>query len=260
MAIAACLAAAIGGGFLAWRLHGPPDSGTSGRRIAAVDPTARYGAEDLVSAKGARLVTQLPDGTRLELDTDSAVDLAFTGRERRLRLVRGQAFMTVAADPRRPFALDVADQTIVDRGTAFAARLDPAGVRVTLVQGRVAVGPSGAPARYDLAPGQRLTLKPGRPGVVEAVDTDQALAWRQGFIEFSDTPLGEAVAEMNRYGGPTLTVRDPHAAGLKISGRFKLGDAERFVRTTSALLPIHATRVAGGLELRAGAEASEPAG
>jgi transmembrane sensor len=244
-AMAAGLAIAVigaGVGALAWR-HGQTTV------VAAADPLSTLGTPDFATAKGGRLTTQLADGTRLELDTDSAVDVAIDGQRRRLRLVRGQAFVTVGAD-KRPFSMEVGDQTIVDRGTAFAARLDAAVVSVTLTSGQVVVGPTGSSPAKALAPGQRLVVRPGKAAEVQAIDAESVLAWREGFVQFSNTPLAQAIEELNRYSGQRLVVRDPKVAAMKTSGRFKLGDPERFVRNASELLPIRAVSTSEGLEIR----------
>lgn len=242
-AAAGLIVALMGAGLgaLAWR------SGQA-TLLATADPLSTLGQADFVTTKGGRLATRLADGTHLELDTDSAVDVAIDSRRRRLRLVRGQAFVTVGAD-KRPFSMEVGDQTIVDRGTAFAARLDAAVVSVTLASGQVFVGPTGASSGKTLAPGQRLVVGPGRSAEIQAIDPESVLAWREGFVQFSNTPLAQAVGELNRYGGQRLVVRDPTVAAMQTSGRFKLGDPERFVRNASELLPIRAVSTPQGLEI-----------
>jgi transmembrane sensor len=120
-----------------------------------------------------------------------------------------------------------------------------------LVEGEVAVGAHGAAPEHDLRPGQRLVLQAGQPARVERFDPTTALAWREGFVEFSDTPLSEAVAEMNRYGGRRMVIADPRVGALKVSGSFKLGDPDRFLRTVAMLLPVRAVPVGDTLEIRA---------
>ncbi|MET3667167.1 FecR domain-containing protein [Caulobacter sp. 1776] len=199
---------------------------------------------------GERRAVTLSDGTRLDLDSDTRVEVAFDDKARRLTLVKGRTYIQVRRDPKRPFAVDAGDQTIVDRGTAFGVRLSPDVVAVMLVQGSVAVGARGAAPDHELRPGQRLVLQAGRPARIERFDPNIALAWREGFVEFSDTPLSEAVAEMNRYGGRRMVITDPRIGDLKISGRFELGDPDRFLRTVAMLLPVRAVRVDDTLEIR----------
>jgi len=245
-AAAAAIVAVVGLGALGgWRYW-------AGRENPGADQLAATAAlPRFVTGVGKRREVALSDGTRLALDSDTRVDVAFDDRARRLILVKGRAYIEVGHDASRPFAVDAGDQTIVDRGTAFGVRLDPDKIAVMLVEGEVAVGARGAAPRYALQPGQRLVMQTGQPARVERFDPKTALAWRAGFVEFSDTPLSDAVAEMNRYGGRRLVVADPRVGAMKISGRFKLGDPDRFMRTVALLLPVRAVPVGDTLEIHA---------
>ncbi len=81
----------------------------------------------------------LPDGSRMTLDTDSEVDIAFAPERRNLRLVKGRAFFDVAHDAQRPFAVVADGREVEALGTRFDVRMDPGQVRVVLVEGRVSV-------------------------------------------------------------------------------------------------------------------------
>ena len=238
----AVLLGAVGG----WRYWSGREQ-PSAPQLASASPAL---AQFSTPIGGRRAVT-LSDGTRLDLDSDTRIDVAFDDKARRLTLRRGRAYIQVGRDAARPFAVDAGDQTIVDRGTAFGVRLDPGKVSVMLVQGSVTVGARGGPPPRQLRPGQRLVLQEGRPARLEPFDPTTALAWREGFVEFSDTPLSEAVAEMNRHGGRKIVIADPRVAQMKISGRFKLGEPERFLRTVSLLLPVGSARVGERIEIRA---------
>jgi transmembrane sensor len=249
---AACVAVAVllGAG-VGWRYW-------DGRQAASPQVATATPAIQLATLTGERRAVTLADGTRLDMDSATRVDVAFDHEARRLRVVSGQVYIQVAHDAARPFTVDARDQTIVDRGTEFGVRVMPGMMSVTLAQGSVAVGAHGGPAVHELKPGERLMLRDGRPAQLQAVDVNAVLAWREGFVEFSDTPLSDAVAEMNRHGGRKLVIADPAVGALKVSGRFKLGEPERFLRTVSMLLPVRAVRVGETLEIRA-APPSEPA-
>lgn len=242
---AACVAVAVmlgaGVGWRYWAERGP-----STPQVASSAP-----ATQLATLVGERRAVTLADGTKLDMDSATRVDVAFDDKARRLRVVSGQVYIQVARDTARPFAVDARDQTIVDRGTAFGVRVMPGMMSVTLAQGSVAVGAHGGPPEHALKPGERLMLRDGRPAQLQTVDVNAVLAWRDGFVEFSDTPLSDAVAEMNRHGGRKMVITDPSVGALKVSGRFKLGEPERFLRTVSMLLPVRAVRVGETLEIRA---------
>ena len=71
-----------------------------------------------------------------------------------------------------------------------------------------------------LHPGERLTEPEAGPTRIEPASVEAATAWRRGQTIFRDTPLGAAVTELNRYGGPQVVIDDPRVAALPISGVF----------------------------------------
>src|SRR3546814_3067793 len=70
-----------------------------------------------------------------------------------------------------------------------------------------------------LAPGETLVATEGIKPLLAKVDVDQALRWREGFVEFSDSTLADAVAEMNRYSGKQIVLRDAATGNLRVSDR-----------------------------------------
>src|SRR4029077_19161785 len=88
---------------------------------------------------GERSLLVLADGSKVTLNTASAVHADYTGPERRVTLVRGEAFFDVAKDHTRPFVVSAGSRNVIAVGTAFDVRLQDRRVRVTLVEGKVRV-------------------------------------------------------------------------------------------------------------------------
>jgi transmembrane sensor len=137
---AAGVVAMVGtGAAVGWRLM--PKAASSPASGPAADPT-------FTTAVGELSTFHLADGSVVTLSTDSAVKVNPWDRERRLTLLRGQAFFKVAKDAARPFVVAVGDKLVTAVGTAFDVRLDPGRLSVTLLEGRVRIaGPwaRGAP-------------------------------------------------------------------------------------------------------------------
>lgn len=205
-------------------------------------PLERFGSADYATAKGAQRTVRMPDGSRLTLDTDSAVDLAFQPGRRSIVLLRGRASFTVARDPARPFAVRAGGREVIALGTRFDVRLDPGKVQVTLIEGRVAVRSieSGLPP-VTLKPGEKLVDTGGRT-TVSSVPVEEASDWRRGLLTFHDDTLTTAAGELNRYYERRLIVRDPQVARLRVSGSFRAGDPVRFARSVSQIHPVRAVR------------------
>ncbi|WP_168220219.1 FecR family protein [Azospirillum thermophilum] len=121
------------------------------------DLRVRWSA-DHRTGTGERRDVVLPDGSRLILDSDSAVALAFTGTERRVALMRGRAYFDVVRDPARPFRVAAGFSTVEVTGTAFTVQSDRREDTVFLEHGRVTVSRLDDPGQpVTLAPGDRLT-------------------------------------------------------------------------------------------------------
>jgi transmembrane sensor len=193
---------------------------------------------------GEQKVATLSDGSRIALNTDSSVEVRYDAAERLVELDRGEAMFEVAHNSARPFIVRAGDKQVRAVGTSFVVRRDRNGVVVTLLQGRVAVTdvrPTAVKSEPTyLDPGDRLRAPVEGLARIDAQPADVATAWRRGQAIFSDTPLADAVGELNRYGGPRLVIDDPRLAGLKISGVFATNDTGEFARAVAAL---HGLRV-----------------
>lgn len=201
---------------------------------------------------GQRLTAHLADGSTVELNTDTRLRVKFTGAERRLELVRGQAFFDVAHDASRPFVVRAGPMQVRALGTRFDVRREGPGAAVTLAQGRVGVRPQTANAdAWTLSPGQRLRLGPGvaapRPF---AVDVAAETGWLSGQVTFHDVALADAVAEMNRYERAKIVIAPGVPAAVRVSGVFSAGDEQDFAAAVAANFDLVSTRRAdGSLEL-----------
>lgn len=183
-------------------------------------------AGDYVTRPGEQQVATLNDGSRIALNTDTRVDVRFDADRRHITLDRGEAMFEVAHDSERPFVVIAGDTRVRALGTVFIVRRSRDEVVVTLIKGEVAVTregdeeSAGGEAPMLLRPGERLTEPLAGPTRIEPTSVEAATAWRRGQTIFNDTPLGAAVTELNRYGGPQVVIDDPRVAALPISGVF----------------------------------------
>ena len=199
---------------------------------------------------GQTATVRLRDGSMVMLDTDTVLSARLTEDRRSIRLSRGQAFFKVAKDTSRPFVVAAGGKLVTATGTAFTVRVEKAQVEVTLVEGRVrveAARPSvraplpAAAARKappvesaDMRPGSKLVAVEDRHWTLDRVDTSKTTSWMEGQLIFEDRPLGEVVAELNRYSDKKIVIADPSVAGTLITGAFATGDVEGFVSAVRA--------------------------
>ena len=81
---------------------------------------------------------------------------------------------------------------------------------------------------------------------VAAADVAVETSWREGVVVFNDTPLAQAVAEINRYAAEPITVGDKELGALRINGRFRTNEPAAFLNAVVAYFPVEAHRTPGG--------------
>jgi len=212
-------------------------------RIAAADQAdslARFGRPDYVTGKGQKSIVDLPDGTRVTLGPESALDLAFADGRRDLRLSRGRAFFDVAHDRAHPFAVEAGGRIVTALGTRFDVMVGPGLLRVVLAQGSVSIASAKPTAKQPilLRPGQAFLAAGDKPGTVSDVDLAPDLSWHEGFAAFDNRPLSEVVETLNRSTRAQIVIRDPKVAAMRVTGQFRTGDIERFGRALRMVLPV----------------------
>lgn len=241
---------------LAWRFGG---ADLMRERMHSPASTVLASADHAHYATGPqeRLDVYLPDGSLVTLNTSTTVDVAYSGSERLITLSRGQAFFEVARDVNRPFVVQTPHRRVTALGTKFEVEADTGLFQVTLVQGSVRVdkeldalaAASSTPAQVVLTPGQSLVARLGVEEQVIHVNVERRLRWRQGFIEFDNEPLGQAIVEFGRYFPEPVIVRDPRVAQLRVSGLFRTTANEEFLSMISELLPVEVRHRNGGTEI-----------
>jgi transmembrane sensor len=168
----------------------------------------------------------LSDGSSITLNTASKIRVDLSKDLRRIELERGEAFFDVAKDPARPFIVEAGTKRIVAVGTQFSVRRNGEEVQVVVTQGKVRVDSAllGAGAFAKIS---KASLLVQRKTQREAEDTT---SWRRGFLTFDATPLGDAIAEFNRYTLRKIEIHDSQVGALRISGKFRPANAEAFIR------------------------------
>jgi len=190
---------------------------------------------------GGRQTIALKDGSRIELNTDSAVRV-FEGADRRfVQLERGEAFFDVIHDSKKPFVVASGRGDVIDLGTQFIVRRDPTKVEVTLLQGRARFDTetqNGAQRSVMLLPGDAVIASAQRLAVLHKSErqTVRERSWQRGLLSFADTPLGQVAAEFNRYNRVKILIADPDVREVTIGGTFETANVQGFARVAQGLL------------------------
>jgi transmembrane sensor len=189
---------------------------------------------------GMRTPVDLADGSRITLNTDTAIAVDMSGERRRVLLFRGEAWFDVAADASRPFVVETPMGDVRVVGTRFNLRASQGGTSVSLTEGQVDLTGRGG-ATLTLTPGQAVRLTAAGISRPETFDQTAVTAWLRGQFVFYDSPLADVVAEINRYRAGRIVIAGDRLRNLKVSGVFRTDDPDAALATITDTLPLGAT-------------------
>ena len=196
---------------------------------------------------GERSTVRLADGSQLDLNVSTEVEVRLGQVLRRIVLKKGEALFRVSHDANRPFRVSAGDGEVTALGTRFEVRADSTNVAVTLLEGRVSLERQAEKEVVELKPGDQVRFRVAEaPLVRRSVDPDVVSSWSSGRLRFRATPLGEVVEEVNRYSSATIHIVDPALAAVPINGTFDVGDSASVVSALEALLLVRAERTPDG--------------
>jgi transmembrane sensor len=212
--------------------------------LAGVSAYVYFSAIHYETRIGEQRDVMLPDGSRVTLNTNTALTVHYSAKRRYIELDRGEALFAVKRNPHRPFEVEAGGTLTRALGTEFNVDLRKSGVTVSVLEGAVrvaatdlasdaAAGASGSAAAIPgaaLGKGQALEFQPtARRLLEEKADLKRIDAWRTRRLEFSNTPLSEAVEEVNRYSTKAVVIGTHELAEVRVSGVFRIGDVEGFL-------------------------------
>jgi len=197
---------------------------------------------------GEHKVVTLADGSRIELNTDTSLQMRSGTTDRHVTLARGEAYFKITHNARAPFVVETGNYRVVDLGTEFVLRQDNGKLNIDLVEGSARFESSDADGSK-----QRSIVLTSGDAVVATADSlslkrksaDQmadSLGWRRGMLVFHRTPLAEVVAEYNRYNAQKIEIVDQSIAQRTITATLPVNDIEAFARIADNFFGLHVTR------------------
>jgi len=199
---------------------------------------------DYHTAPGQRQEITLTDGSRLWLNTDSAVRVSYERESRAVDLLRGEILVDVESNPERPFTVHAGPGRVRVTGTRFGVRADGDRFAVSVLEGEVEVT---VDETRRLRPRQRLRYTAGGvTGEAEPFRPAAAYAWRDGRLRLDGVPLTEAADELDRYRNGRTFVLGDELRRREVSGMFHIEDADAAVASLARGLGLELTRLPGG--------------
>jgi transmembrane sensor len=192
---------------------------------------------DYHTRTGERLSLTLDDGSQVQLNTASALDVRFDPQQRLLVLRDGEVLITTAKDPaNRPFRVQTRHGTLQALGTRFSVLAGENTTRLAVFESRVQVLPGEQGGGALLEAGEQCRF--ANPALVLSSPLETNLdAWSRGLLIANEQYLGAFVAELARYRRGWLRCA-PEVVGLRISGTFRLDDPAQIFRALESTLPV----------------------
>ncbi len=222
---------------------------------------ASLGAVAFLAGEGPRYATQLgeirkvslSDGSTVDINTSSILNVALHTDARNVVLHRGEAWFEVAKDPKRPFLVKAGVARFRAVGTAFSVRRMNEDAELLVTEGRVEAWLSGSDGgRVMIDAGSKILLGPDTPLRPESApdEIERSLAWRGGQISLGGETLLEAADEFNRYNRRKLLIDNPVLARRQFVGLFRTDDPHSFALAVAATSGARVVEDAEAIRLR----------
>lgn len=207
-----------------------------------------YSAE-FSTALGERKHVALPDGSVIDLNSRSRLQVRYETDRRLIELSEGEAMFSVEHDASRPFVVEAGSGKVTVTGTRFDVRRDVTQTRVAVEQGTVKVQGHDAPdnefTNLTAGLGTHVDAQ-GKVAAAYAVNPAELTAWRGGKLVFNNARLSEVAAEVSRYRERPLTVSNPGVANLRLTSVFKSDNTDALLKALPNILPVAIRTLADG--------------
>ncbi|PCJ31640.1 MAG: histidine kinase [Gammaproteobacteria bacterium] len=198
------------------------------------------------TARGEQREIKLADGSRLILNTDTAINISFDNTQRLITLIKGEVIIQTAKEYRtvsRPFYIETSQGRMEALGTRFNVRKQSGLTSIAVVEGAVSIKPKQAKA-IVLAADQQTRFSTRRISEPQIIQIDK-LAWTKGMLMADNISLADFISELSRYQNGIIRYQ-PALADLRISGAYPLKDIKQSLNMLVATYPISLNSHAGG--------------
>ncbi len=214
-------------------------------QVVVADMTIR---DTFITEAGESKTIILPDGSIMDLNSDTQVEIAFGGKTRTLEMTQGQAIFKVAHDADRPFTVLAAERKITALGTEFEVTVDRLDLSVTLVEGKVVVDqildarerfePNSVSKAVEMRPGQILRASGRREALVTPINIAEAGTWRRRSLAFNGEAFETVALLLNRYSDQKIIIEDESLRNLEIGGTYKVQSRDGLIAAMTSFYPV----------------------
>lgn len=216
---------------------------------------------------GKHEILSLSDGTSIQLNTNSIIEVVYNERQRYVNLLQGEAKFDVAKDSARPFTVMAGEKSFTALGTIFNVQKDTnLDLELLVTEGKVLISKSAELIEHVTNQAGMIKLvnlpgvqvKSGEKAVIEdnvlrpiskvtLLQVQRDLAWQQGMLIFEGEPLGKALKEISRYSNTHFEIMDDELSQLVIAGYFRADDIDGLLKSLSLNFNIHHQKMSSDL-------------
>ncbi|AVJ26671.1 FecR family protein [Achromobacter spanius] len=202
-----------------------------------------YLLADVRAGTGQWKTQTLADGTRITLNSASAVNLRYDAARRTIELLQGEILVDVAKDAARPFVIETRDGAMRAVGTRFVVSREEDSTVLRVLESKVTVQTADQRRARSaesalIEAGQAVRIRPDGLGLVTAIDPRSVEdAWAQHRLFVEDRPLAEVLDTLNRHRSGHIQYDAAAIGHLRISAVLPLDDTDRALQLLAANLP-----------------------
>lgn len=197
---------------------------------------------DYLTSTGEQQLVHLDDGSKLTLNTASAVKVEVNNQHRKITLLAGEIYLDVSKDSgARPFHVYADDVLVEVLGTRFSVKQTDDNVIVSGHSGHIAVSNTNHKPQVITA-GERIQINTDEV-INDYLDPNQAFAWLNNRLVFKNKPLKDVIAELNRYHDGTFLIINDVAAETRITGSYSLTDPIKTAHAISQVVKLQSTDI-----------------
>jgi transmembrane sensor len=187
-------------------------------------PSSVSGAQMIAATpRGGEYQLTLPDGTKVWLNAESKLEFPSNFKNVKQRIVRlsGEGYFEVAKlSTHVPFIVKTGKQMLEVLGTHFNINSypDEGSVKTTLLEGSVRIWSQKGQYEVVLKPNEQSVLTGSSPIQVKEVDTDEALAWKNGDFIFNNDELESIMRKVARWYDVEIVYTEPPSKSMHFGG------------------------------------------
>jgi transmembrane sensor len=189
---------------------------------------------DYVTETGEQRRIELADGSTMTLNTDSAISLDFSEKQRGIKLLQGEVYFEVQPDKTKPFVVATEHGTVRVVGTRFTVKVGEK-TEVDVDSGIVACAGDNS-GKVQLTAGQHAEITENNVSPATPINPSRSIAWLKGRLIFQDQTLAQVLAELDRYHPGVILIADAKLGQTRITGNYKLNDTAAVVRTLADII------------------------